>query len=143
MLLFLEVLSTLAGRNSNCSKAYVSFQDCSTCSFLVVLSLASGSILTHLHRSVLKAKSQGDTSVYLQNSLSVASSSVVFCPIIAPTLNSVSSTQQDQQALFGLPLPGLHPGEALQSISWSNHRVLLDVSVLSGIIILCCLLSKI
>lgn len=90
---------------------------------LFCLLLPSGSFsvfrlppLTYLHRTVLNTFSLCCILPhYLQ--LSWAPWLLLSC-----LLNSA------RPAGFGLFLPGLQPGNSLQSISWENHSVLFDVS---------------
>lgn len=59
------------------------------------------------------------------------------------TLISGSSSYWDCLAFFGFSFPGWQPGHCLQKITYFNHHVGLFVSFLSGMTVLCWLLSNV
>lgn len=122
----------------------MSSEDCSTCSVLLVLASAS----------VVSSHACGEEHWRLEGAL--CSSRELLCtsllwyaslgdipPWPPQTLGSASSAQWHHWALPGSPLPVLWPGNSFQVVSWDNCRAHFICSPLSGIIVLCCLLSAV
>lgn len=132
--------SILAGGNRHYSYSCVIFENCSSCSFWVVFSLASYTCVDQY-----PAEHSMEDSADFQSSLSVQLSSSVLCPANSRCLGFPDSwlLHPIHLAPLGLQSPTSLPENSLQAVNWAIIGLSLFISCFSVITVLRCMVSNV